>query len=219
MTKDDVEYLVVHTAAFPHRNCDRDVIDGWHKLRGWAGIGYHYVIANDLHDRLEDGAVQEGRRTSTPGAHVQGINARSLGICCAGHGDLQPHTAAQRKSLLGLLSDLMDEYPGVTADRIIGHREVNDLVQRGLVAAEFRTSKTCPGAKVDMDEIRGQVRALRGAPARDRPDGPRPTDKAIRKALEVLGGVPASVFPNAHDELRAFLFHPEVLALREERED
>lgn len=73
MTSDDVQYLVVHTAAFQGRNCDRDVIDAWHRARNWSGIGYHYVIINDLHDRLEDGTVQEGRPcfrtswTSIPG--------------------------------------------------------------------------------------------------------------------------------------------------------
>ena len=24
------------------------VIDGWHKERGWDGIGYHYVITNGV---------------------------------------------------------------------------------------------------------------------------------------------------------------------------
>lgn len=215
MNQDDVEYLAVHTAAFPHRNCDRDVIDRWHRERGWSGIGYHYVIINDLHDHLADGTVQEGRPVSRQGAHVLGINDRSIGICCAGHGDQQPHTAAQRASLLHLLSELMDEYPHVTVDTVIGHREVNDLVEEGVVEARYRTSKTCPGKLVDMDEIREQLRALRSGEGEPVAEGRRPTDKQIATALETLGRVPQSVFPNAHDELRSFLLHPEVRSFGE----
>ena len=217
MHRDDVEYLVVHTAAFPHRNCDRDLIDRWHRERGWSGIGYHYVIINDLHDDLEDGTVQEGRPPSRQGAHVLGINGRSIGICCVGHGDRQPHTAAQRRSLLNLLSDLMDQHPNATVDGVIGHREINDLVREGVVDARFRTSKTCPGTMVDMDEIRDQLRELRSR--EEEPldeDAPRPSDEEIRTALDTLAAIPGSIFPNAHDELRAFLFHPEVLGIAEE---
>lgn len=216
MTHDDVEYLVVHTAAFQHRNCDRDIIDHWHCQRGWSGIGYHYVVLNDRHDDLPAGTVQEGRHRSQPGAHVLGINGRSIGICCAGHGDLQPHTTAQRESLLHLLSDLMDEYPAVTVDKIIGHREVNDLIREGEVPPRYRTSKTCPGTLVDMNEVRSQVRALRDRPVPgEEEERPRPTDDEIKATVEVLRAVPPTVFPNAHDELRAFLLHPEVLGLDE----
>lgn len=215
MTRDDVEYLVVHTAAFPHRNCDRDLIDRWHRDRGWSGIGYHYVIINDLHDELDDGTVQEGRPASQQGAHVLGINERSVGICCVGHGDRQPHTDAQRESLLHLLSELMDQCPRVTVDRIIGHREINDLVREGVVDARFRTSKTCPGTKVDMDEIRKQVRDLRSAAPERRARGRAPSKAKIREALDTLRAVRAETFPNAGDELRAFLSHPEVMGFDE----
>lgn len=32
----DPEYLVVHTAAYSGRNCDRDMIDRWHRQKGWT---------------------------------------------------------------------------------------------------------------------------------------------------------------------------------------
>jgi N-acetyl-anhydromuramyl-L-alanine amidase AmpD len=216
MSPDDVEYLVVHTAAFPHRNCDRDLIDRWHRDRGWSGIGYHYVIINDLHDDLADGTVQEGRSISTPGAHVLGLNRRSVGICCVGHGDRQPHTEAQRESLLHLLSDLLDRFPRTTVDGVIGHREVNRLVREGVLDAAYRTSKTCPGTQVDMDEVRAQLRELRAAVPGDGPTGRKPSRAKIREALETLRRVRPETFPNAGDELRAFLFHPEVRAFDEE---
>jgi len=216
MTRDDVHYLVVHTAAFPHRNCDRDVIDRWHRERGWSGIGYHYVIINNLHDDLDDGTVQVGRAGNRQGAHVKGINGRSLGICCVGHGDQKAHTKAQRRSLVGLLSELMDAHPNVTVDRVIGHREVNNLVEEGVIGAQFRTSKTCPGNKVDMDEIREELRAFRRGEAPSDPDGPAPSDEELEEALDVLSRLPVSTFPNAHDELWTFLLHPEVVGFRED---
>ncbi len=210
MTPDDVEYLVVHTAAFSGRNCDRDLIDRWHRERGWSGIGYHFVITDDRHDDAEDGTVQPGRPQNRPGAHVLGLNRRSLGICVAGHGDRRDHTETQRRTLLQLLSDLMDEHPRVTVERVIGHREVNDLIRDGVVDARFRTSKTCPGTRVDMDEIRTQLRELRSVDADPGAGGDVPSREEVLQALETLRAVRHHTFPNATDELRAFLSHPEV---------
>jgi hypothetical protein len=60
-----------------------------------------------------------------------------------------------------------------------------------------------------MDEIRAQLMELRN-PTTVVADADGPPDEAIQKALETLLTVPAGRFPNAHDELRAFLTHPEV---------
>ena len=50
----------------------------WHvQQRGWRDIGYHWVI-----DR--DGAVSPGRRETEIGAHVEGHNRGTLGICLLG---------------------------------------------------------------------------------------------------------------------------------------
>jgi N-acetylmuramoyl-L-alanine amidase len=209
-----VQYLVVHTAAFEGRNCDRAMIDRWHRERGWSGIGYHYVILNDRHDRHPDGTLQEGRPTTTAGAHAMGLNSRSLGICCVGHGDRAPFTAAQRATLLALLSDLMDRHE-VPADRVIGHREVNRLVQEGHLGREHSTTKSCPGRMVDMDELRRDVVAFRRPPLVVEPTGSPAEPAALARALGVLARASTAVFPNAHPELRAFLTHPEVITLRE----
>jgi hypothetical protein len=50
----------------------------WHvEDRGWADIGYHYLI-----DR--DGTVIEGRPLSKVGAHAKGHNTGSVGIALFG---------------------------------------------------------------------------------------------------------------------------------------
>ncbi len=93
-------------------------IDRWHKERGWNGIGYHYVV--DL-----DGTVEKGRDLEKAGAHCQGYNQHSVGICyIGGKGkDGKPEdtrTEAQKSALWGLLRELIVKYPTAT---IHGHRE------------------------------------------------------------------------------------------------
>jgi N-acetyl-anhydromuramyl-L-alanine amidase AmpD len=208
------EYLVIHTAAFKGRNCDAQLIDQWHLKRGWSGIGYHYVIINDRHDSLADGTVQSGRPTDTAGAHARGINSQSLGICCVGHGDITDFTAAQYVSLYKLLAKLIARY-GIDTANVIGHREINKLVGRDLVDEQYRTSKSCPGNKVDMDAIRQTIQhQLEGSAATttvvDDHNLDQPSDDELRAALAVLRKS-RSHFANARDELDEFLYHPEVL--------
>ena len=155
---ENVKYIVVHTAQASFRNVDAKEIDRWHKDKGWSGIGYHYVILNDRHDRKPDGALEKGRPVTEQGAQVAGINHMSVGICCVGDGDKDPFTAKQMDRLLDLIAELRRKFK-VKADNVIGHREVNKLVDRGLVDKKYRTGKTCPGNKISMDEIRNAVRA------------------------------------------------------------
>jgi hypothetical protein len=50
----------------------------WHiQQRGWRDIGYHWVIDHD-------GAFAPGRAETEIGAHVEGHNAGTIGICLLG---------------------------------------------------------------------------------------------------------------------------------------
>ena len=100
-------------------------IDRWHRARGFARIGYHYVI-------YLDGSVHEGRPLSQTGAHCKGHNAHSIGVCYIGGLDAarRPHdtrTPEQRQALLRLLETLKQQFPNAT---IHGHSEFS--------------AKTCP---------------------------------------------------------------------------
>mgnify|MGYP006196757957 CR=1 FL=1 len=97
--------------------------------------------------------IEPGRSLEYAGAHVEGCNTKSVGICCEGHGDYEEHTAAQRSSLLDLCRTLMQKYE-LGHEAVLGHREVNRLVAAGVVGDHYRTYKTCPGNRVDMDAIR-----------------------------------------------------------------
>lgn len=152
-----VRYIVIHTQGIPGttwRNQDADAIRRYHvDTLGWKDIGYHAVILDDRHDRYPDGTVQEGRPLDRVGAHVAGLNAQSVGICCVGNGDVRPFTRRQMLALLGVCLDWMERF-NVPVERVKGHREVNQLVDRGVLPAKFRTAKTCPGKLVHMDTIR-----------------------------------------------------------------
>ncbi len=206
----DVRYLFFHTAAADLDNVDADRIDEWHRARGWSGIGYHYVIIDDSHRRLRDGEVQPGRPENRSGAHVLGVNSISLGICCVGHGDKRDFTAAQKRSLVRLLGDLARKY-SVPVERVLGHREVNDLVDAGLVEEIYRTSKTCPGKKVDTDEIRTLVAEHLGA-------RPFSVDGAeIRRMKDALAFLNENrqLFGNAQHEWKQFFHNGEIRGLME----
>lgn len=143
-----VRWIFVHTAAYSG-DCDAAEIDAWHRARGWAAIGYHYVVRRS-------GLIEPGRPLEYAGAHVEGCNSKSVGICCEGHGDYEDHTPPQRASLLDLCRTLMQKFE-LDHEAVLGHREVNRLVAAGVVGDHYRTYKTCPGNRVDMDAIRAAL--------------------------------------------------------------
>jgi N-acetylmuramoyl-L-alanine amidase len=117
------DYLVVHCSATkPSHDIGRAEIDQWHKDRGWAGIGYHYVIRRD-------GTVEPGRPLEDIGAHVEGHNARAVGICLVGGlndaGEAAAdYTGIQWEALRVVLLGLSGRWP--TAE-IRGHRDFPDV--------------------------------------------------------------------------------------------
>jgi N-acetyl-anhydromuramyl-L-alanine amidase AmpD len=96
----------------------RKEIDRWHRDRGFAEIGYHFILRRD-------GTVEKGRPDSKPGAHVAGHNAHTIGICLVGGLDeagkpAAEYTEAQWTSLRKLLGELVMAYSGA---EIKGHRD------------------------------------------------------------------------------------------------
>lgn len=116
---------------------DADVIDAWHKERGWDGIGYHAVINNGYRknsrefDTKADGLIQMGRELSTTGAHCRGHNKDSLGICLVG---IDKFTSNQWYSLRQLVSVWRQLYQ-VDEGMVQGHNYFDD-------------HKTCPNFDV-----------------------------------------------------------------------
>lgn len=120
MKNEPIKYLVVHCSASPPNvYVDAAVIDRWHRQRGFFKIGYHYVIKRD-------GVVEKGREEEEVGAHAQGYNTGSIGICLAGGVDGKNNptnnfTHEQQQSLIDLLEKLLKRYPKA---EILGHRDL-----------------------------------------------------------------------------------------------
>lgn len=83
--------LIVHCSDSPYGTVE--LLHNWHLERGFAGLGYHYVITNGFlidskkYYKHFDGRVWTGRDEDIVGAHVKGRNHNSLGICLIGkHG-------------------------------------------------------------------------------------------------------------------------------------
>lgn len=205
----DIHYIFFHTAAANIDNVDAKEIDKWHKAKGWAGIGYNYVIINDRHDVFEDGHIEKGRNEEKIPAHVLGVNSISIGICCVGHGDHADYTDKQKRSLSKLVAGLCKKYD-VPVKNVLGHREVNKLIAEGKVSKEFKTTKTCPGTMVDTDEIRSLVKAeLQGTSVLAIDSSFGDDLGQIKDALSVLAEH-SELFGNAQPEWAAFFNNGEI---------
>lgn len=114
------DMIVVHCSATqPLESLGAREIDGWHRGKGWLGIGYHYVIRTD-------GTVERGRPEKMRGAHAEQVNDHSIGICLIGgvNAKGKPEanfTEAQMASLRALLNDIDARLP---IERCIGHRDI-----------------------------------------------------------------------------------------------
>lgn len=127
--------LILHCAATPEGKDYRAAdIDKWHKMRGWTGIGYNFVI--DL-----DGKIEAGRDLELVPAHCLGHNKNSIGICYVGGCDKNmkakdTRTDAQKKSMAKLVKDLMKKY-NIPIDHVYAHYQ-------------FCPNKACPSVKIEQ---------------------------------------------------------------------
>lgn len=117
-SKRTIKEIIVHCSATPEGK-DYTVLDirRWHKQQGWSDIGYHYVI-------YRNGHVEPGRNVDIAGAHCEGHNMHSIGVCYIGgmtRDGKKPkdtRTLSQKAALLSLLLDLKKLYPQA---KIYGH--------------------------------------------------------------------------------------------------
>lgn len=115
--------IVVHCSASNRlQDDDISVIAEWHKKRGFSAVGYHFFIK-------KDGSIQLGRSIEYEGAHVQGHNDYTIGICLSGNTH-QDFTAEQFDAL----------------EQVVGNLSRNNAFIKNVVAHyELDTNgKTCP---------------------------------------------------------------------------
>jgi len=213
-----VERIVWHTAAHGRNGSTFDTtaaqIDRWHRERGWKEIGYNVVIRFD-------GTVEPGRDPDKIPAAVQGLNETTYHLCFSGHGDIAPLTPQQLESGIRHTIEMLHHYGLVErflaepdALIVMGHREVNELVRRGL--APVPTTKTCPGRLVDMEAVRTLIRA-RLTPARPLYHYDAAAAGRLYRALKTIYSAAAQMelADELLHELNAFRKQPEIEAIIE----
>lgn len=127
-----IDKIIIHCSASPNGRSEtvKD-IDAWHQARGFhrehpignldlKAIGYHFVI-------YIDGSVHSGRGIDEIGAHAEGFNAHSIGICLVG---TDQFTMEQWTELSSLIVHFKGQYPQA---KIMGHRDLPNV------------HKLCPG--------------------------------------------------------------------------
>ena len=122
LEKNKIEYIIVHCSDTDDNDTALDI----HKLHlnfGWNGIGYHKIISRN-------GKIEQGRPEYWMGAHVKGLNDKSLGVCLIGKSNF---TNKQFESLKKILLFWKKKYPNT---KVIGHRDTE------------LTNKTCPNFDV-----------------------------------------------------------------------
>lgn len=144
----NIDLIVLHCSDSDFG--DAALIDRWHRERGFGEIGYHLVILN-AYPKAEclrlrrpqfdrDGVVQTGRPIEKPGAHIEGLNNNSLGICLIGR---EIFTQMQFSSLSRMIYDLRKRFPQAL---LRGHYEAQ------LPGAP---AKSCPN--LDMEWLRDRL--------------------------------------------------------------
>lgn len=131
--------IVIHCSDSLFGNAE--IINAWHKERGWKEIGYHYIILNGYATTStsylshQNGMIETGRDLNLSGAHVKNANANSVGICLIGK------TAFTEQQLISLESILVGLLGSVLC------RERNEKI-RISGHYEWDKRKTCPNFDV-----------------------------------------------------------------------
>jgi len=144
-----IKQVILHCSASAWGSVG--VFDQWHRDRGWAMIGYHWVITNCFTDYAaykykqpepaSDGLIHPGRSENFRGAHCADHNWESIGVCLVGKGG--QFTSRQLMSAARLCTQIMDKYD--YCNTVKGHYEFTNL-------------KSCPD--IDMDWFRKYILPL-----------------------------------------------------------
>jgi len=87
-----------------------------HLGRGWADIGYHYVID-------PAGRIYSARPLALQGAHVKYNNEHNLGVMVLGNYERQQPTGATKRTLAAFVGSRMELYK-VPTGRVFTHQEI-----------------------------------------------------------------------------------------------
>lgn len=127
----ETNILVLHHAKA--KVCSVEDIHQWHLENGWAGFAYHALVR-------KDGSVYAGRPFDCVGAHVEGHNYDSIGICFEGDFEEEFMEEKQIQSGVDLIKYIRTQYGNIP---VVGHRDVG--------------KSSCPGKLFPMEEIQKRI--------------------------------------------------------------
>lgn len=135
----NTEYVILHHSA---ASGTAEALHGFHRSRGWAGIGYHFYVR-------ADGSVHRGRPVNAVGAHTVGYNAVSAGVCFEGDLEKTQMPQAQLAAGLELLAELKKLWPRA---KLGLHRELDATACPGknFPEKEFRAAWDTRTAPADV---------------------------------------------------------------------
>jgi len=149
-----IDEIIVHCSAtrpewFLGKSVEqkRDEIKNWHvKDRGWKDIGYALIIDRDGKTAKGRDLDKDGDVWEEIGAHVEGKNSRSIGLCLIGgfgsNADdpfLKHFTPAQEDTLFMTISSLRKEFPSIKF--ISGHNQYANKACPGFYVPTWYQSK------------------------------------------------------------------------------
>lgn len=151
------DMIILHHAEAS--KCSVEDIHKWHLEFGWSGFGYHFLVR-------KDGSIYRGRPENTVGAHCQGRNSTSIGICAEGSYMIETMPEVQKKAIIELVNYLKNKY---NVSKVYGHREVG--------------SSNCPGTNYPLEQIKkGEVNVVE-----EKKEQPILLVKATQELLNKIG--------------------------------
>lgn len=133
-----IERIFVHCTAGSQKQSVKDLLAEF-KKKGWTYPGYHYFIEADgnIVSLLPESDISNG---------VQGYNSTSINVAYAGGIDskgkaVDNRTEAQKSSIIKLLTELKDRYPGA---KIMGHRDISPDKNKNGIVDPWERIKECP---------------------------------------------------------------------------
>lgn len=129
-----IEVILHHSLTKDSGTKSFDAIKKYHmQTHGWKNIGYQYVIEliNNSY------ATFKGRGESEVGAHTEGHNTKTIGVCLVGNFDETVPSEGILNELYELLDDIASRYGGI---KVSGHHDY--------------ATKSCPGKLFPLSKIK-----------------------------------------------------------------
>ncbi len=121
------DMIVLH-----HRAGNGDVLSlhNGHIKNGWSGIGYHFYVR-------KDGSIYRGRPIEKIGAHTEGYNSKSVGICFEGNFEEEKMAKEQIASGRLLIAHIRESYSNRL--KVVRHSDLKNTL--------------CPGKEFPFHEL------------------------------------------------------------------